>query len=210
MVMAEPELSTRIGRVVRRLQAKPDLLRGYHWDHPDTLDVTGINAAADALGIGPIFAIGEASVWWSWPNLPPDDPRNQVKAECLTVRHPDATEYQIQRYQSELRDHSSLPVAEVIASLRAWAKRAKNLASAASHDTPTGFLGGAALANALGVHATQRDAFFQRLMRQRMSLGDDCWHEVRDPRPNSPRFLYRADSPKLRDLAAVYKNPKSA
>jgi hypothetical protein len=33
---------------------------------------------------------------------------------------------------------------------------------------------------------------------------------VHDPRPNSPRFLYRADSPKLRDLAAAYKHPKLA
>lgn len=83
-------------------------------------------------------------------------------------------------------------------------------ASEPSPESPTGFLGGMALADALGVHPTQRDAFFQRLMRQRMSLGDDCWHEVRDPRPNSPRFLYRVDSPKLRDLAAGYKTPKPA
>jgi hypothetical protein len=77
-------------------------------------------------------------------------------------------------------------------------------------DSRTGFLGGAALANALGVHATRREAFFRQLERQRMSLGDDCWHEVREPRPNSPRFLYRADSPKLLDLAADYKNPTRA
>jgi hypothetical protein len=73
-----------------------------------------------------------------------------------------------------------------------------------------GFLGGTALADALGIHATRRDAFFRQLERQRISLGDDCWHEVREPRPNSPRFLYRVDSPKLRDLAAAYKNPKTA
>ncbi len=77
-------------------------------------------------------------------------------------------------------------------------------------NSQTGFLGGAALAKALGVHATRREAFFRQLERQRMSLGDDCWHEVRDPRPNCPRFLYRVDSTKLRDLAAAYKNPKPA
>jgi hypothetical protein len=75
-------------------------------------------------------------------------------------------------------------------------------------ESPTGFQGGAALADALGIHATRRDAFFRQLERQRLSLGDDCWHEVREPRPNSPRFLYRADSPKLRDLATGYKTPK--
>jgi hypothetical protein len=77
-------------------------------------------------------------------------------------------------------------------------------------DAPTGFLGGAALADALGVHATRRGAFFRQLERERMSLEDGCWCEVGDPRPNSPRFLYRADSPKLRNLAAGYKTPKPA
>jgi hypothetical protein len=65
-------------------------------------------------------------------------------------------------------------------------------------------------ADALGVHATRREAFFRQLERQRKALGDDSWHEVREPRPNSPRFLYRADSSKLRDLAATYTNPKTA
>jgi hypothetical protein len=74
----------------------------------------------------------------------------------------------------------------------------------------TGFLGGAELADALGIHATRRDAFFRTLERHRMSLGDNCWHEVREPRPNSPRFLYCADSPKLLDLATGYKTPKPA
>ena len=83
-------------------------------------------------------------------------------------------------------------------------------ASDAGADSPTAFMGGAALADALGVHATRRDAFFRQLERQRKSLGDDCWHEVREPRPNSPQFLYLADSPKLRDLAAAYTLPKPA
>jgi hypothetical protein len=77
-------------------------------------------------------------------------------------------------------------------------------------ESPTGFLGGAALADALGVHGTRRDAFFRQLERQRTSLGDDCWHEVHEPRPNSPRFLYRVDSPEMRQLAKAYKDPKPA
>lgn len=77
-------------------------------------------------------------------------------------------------------------------------------------ESPTGFLGGEVLSNALGVHVTRRAAFFRQLERRRRSLGDCCWHEVLNPRPNSPRFLYRADSPKLRDLAAGYNKPKPA
>jgi hypothetical protein len=105
-------------------------------------------------------------------------------------------------------DEPKAPALSLLDRQKIKAKLAAEPASNAGPDSPTGFLGGAALADALAVHSTQRDAFFQRLMRQRMSLGDDCWHEVRDPRPNSPRFLYRVDSPKLRDLAAGYKNPK--
>jgi len=84
------------------------------------------------------------------------------------------------------------------------------LGNESATDSPTGFLGGAALADVIGIHATRRDAFFRQLERRRTSLGDNHWHEVRDPRPNNPRYLYRADSPKLRDLAAGYKTPKRA
>jgi hypothetical protein len=71
-----------------------------------------------------------------------------------------------------------------------------------------GFLGGSELADALGVHPSRRDAFFKRLERKRLELGDDCWDQVRDRRPNAPEYLYRADSPNVRELAAAYKNPK--
>jgi hypothetical protein len=74
----------------------------------------------------------------------------------------------------------------------------------------TGFLGGEALADALGVHASRRDAFFKQLERERRSLGDEYWQEVSNRRANTPRFQYRADSPKLHQLAAAYKKPKSA
>lgn len=74
----------------------------------------------------------------------------------------------------------------------------------------SGFVGGTGLIEALGVHPTQRSAFFRQLERKRLELGDDCWHEVREPRPNQPRFIYRVDSPKLQSLAAKYQQPRSA
>lgn len=58
---------------------------------------------------------------------------------------------------------------------------------------PSGFLGGAALADALGVHSSRRDAFFKQLERDRMSLGDENWQEVSNRRANTPRYQYRAD-----------------
>ncbi|MSR59848.1 MAG: hypothetical protein EXS05_19790 [Planctomycetaceae bacterium] len=117
-------LADLIGRVIRRLKAKPDLLRGYIWDTPDTLNMSGINAAAQSIGMGPILAIGEAPAWWTWPNLPQDHPKNQLKIECLTVYHPDGTEYRIRRTGGELDDSSSLPVTEIVARLEAWERKA--------------------------------------------------------------------------------------
>ncbi len=73
-----------------------------------------------------------------------------------------------------------------------------------------GFLGGEALADALRVDPSQRKAFFQMLARKRQELGDDAWREVSDRRPNDPQFLYRADAPKLRDLASRYQRPKES
>jgi hypothetical protein len=70
-----------------------------------------------------------------------------------------------------------------------------------------GFLGAAELADALGVHASRRVAFVKQLERDRPALGNDC-QEVEEPQPHCPRFLYRAGSPKLRDLAQRYKKPK--
>ncbi|REK24790.1 MAG: hypothetical protein DWQ41_13245 [Planctomycetota bacterium] len=79
-----------------------------------------------------------------------------------------------------------------------------------SDATPTGFLGGEELAEALGVHTTRRDAFFQQLTRKRKTLGGECWKEVGDAPAHSPRFLYRVDSDALRDLAVGYQSPKPA
>ncbi len=116
-------LADLIGRVIRRLKAKPDQIRCYIWDSPESLDVSGINSAAAELGIGPIFTIGEAPPWWSWPNLPPDHPNNQLKIECLTIHHPDGTEFDIHRFGNELGDQSSLTTTETIARLEAWLER---------------------------------------------------------------------------------------
>jgi hypothetical protein len=108
------------------------------------------------------------------------------------------------------------PWAASLATLRDWDSRPRGPEDAAHspknglEGAAIGFLGGAALADALGVHASQREAFFKRLERRRISLGDECWQEVANPRPNSPRFLYRADSAKVRALAATYQTPKPA
>ncbi len=72
-----------------------------------------------------------------------------------------------------------------------------------------GSLGGKELFEALGIHLSQYNAFEQQLSRNRKSLGDGNWVENSDPLPNRPRFLYRADSNELRDLARKYQVPKS-
>lgn len=76
-------------------------------------------------------------------------------------------------------------------------------------DSPKGYLGGTRLADILGIDHSRRAAFFRQLARQRTDLGDESWHEVREPRPNSPRFLYLVDSEKLRTIASDYRKPKS-
>ena len=70
-----------------------------------------------------------------------------------------------------------------------------------------GFLGGEELVKALGIHSTKRRAFLKLLERHRKTLGED-FQQVQNPRPNSPRFLYRADSPKILELAKAYRHPK--
>ena len=75
---------------------------------------------------------------------------------------------------------------------------------------PQGFLGGTELRNALSIPTERVEAFFKALERKRRNLGDECWHEVRDRRPNSPQFIYRVDSPALRELADRYRTPNSA
>jgi hypothetical protein len=75
-------------------------------------------------------------------------------------------------------------------------------------ETGTGYLGGKALADALGVNPTRYEAFNKQLERQRRKLGNDSWTEVSNRRPKTPQYLYRSDSPELRELAAPYTKPK--
>lgn len=71
-----------------------------------------------------------------------------------------------------------------------------------------GFLGGKDLAILLGIHPTRIEAFCRKLDRIRLKLDNDSWHEVSEPRPNAPRFLYRVDSPEIQAISAAYKHPK--
>lgn len=73
-----------------------------------------------------------------------------------------------------------------------------------SRHEPSGFMGVTALAKAFGVPKARMDSFKKRLERERMGLGDDAFHEVREPRPNSPRFLYHASSSRIQEIAAEY------
>ncbi|MCA9069024.1 MAG: hypothetical protein KDA84_08885 [Planctomycetaceae bacterium] len=72
----------------------------------------------------------------------------------------------------------------------------------------SGFMGGDELAIALGVHPSRKKAFFQRLKRERKSLGDANWCEVQNKTANDPTFLYRVDAKKVISVAADYMNPK--
>lgn len=75
---------------------------------------------------------------------------------------------------------------------------------------PSGFLGGASLGAALGVPQSRRDAFLKQLERKRTTLGDDNWLEAAEPRPNAPRYHYRADAPAVIAIAAEYSRQKPA
>ena len=86
--------------------------------------------------------------------------------------------------------------------------RASGSGGESEADSVAGFLGGEALRTALGVHPTRTNSFEQQLNRKRRTLGDGDWHEVAEPRPNSPRNLYLVDARTVRDLAEPYKSPK--
>ncbi len=78
-----------------------------------------------------------------------------------------------------------------------------------SSDGPSGFLGVSELFAALGIPESQQDNFAQALSRNRRDLGDSNFHEVREPRPNAPKFLYRANAPELLRIAKRYQKPKA-
>ncbi|MBN2580958.1 MAG: hypothetical protein JXB10_18385 [Pirellulales bacterium] len=121
-------------------------------------------------------------------------------------RRPEVAELAYQRQVGKLRaERPDWSAAEALASWQSIHEKKD-----AAVESPTGFLGGEALADALGVHPTRRKAFIRQLERQRIGLGNDCWHEVHEPQPNSPKFLYLAGAPEIHKLAAKYKTPKSA
>ena len=75
---------------------------------------------------------------------------------------------------------------------------------------PVGFLGGAELCEALGIHPTRRDPFLKQLERLRLTIviAGDC-REVREPPPNTPTYLYRLNAPTVVDVAKAYREPKA-
>jgi hypothetical protein len=73
-----------------------------------------------------------------------------------------------------------------------------------------GFLGGAELCEALGIHPTRRDSFLKQLERLRRPLvvAGDC-REVREPPPNTPKYLYRVNAAMVVDTAKGYRESKA-
>lgn len=73
-----------------------------------------------------------------------------------------------------------------------------------SEPSPTGFMGAQQLAEAYGIPTANRAAFMKAVGRLRKTLGDD-FQEVAEPRPNAPRYQYRADAAAVKSLAAQYR-----
>jgi hypothetical protein len=71
-----------------------------------------------------------------------------------------------------------------------------------------GYLGGSALAEALKIDPARHGAFAKQLERKRRNFDKEDWTETLKQGPNSPTFLYRLNSVKLRALAAKYKAPE--
>ena len=73
-----------------------------------------------------------------------------------------------------------------------------------------GWMGDMELANALGVHPSQIQAFRAKLsrMRNKHELLMDDWQESPNPKRNEPQFLYRANAPAIVAMAKRYSLPK--
>lgn len=71
-----------------------------------------------------------------------------------------------------------------------------------------GYLGGRELADAFGIPKANCQAFLKRLERFRRTSGD-CWQEISNPKPNSPRYLFQTSSPLVRKIAEEYRNSKA-
>lgn len=102
-----------------------------------------------------------------------------------------------QRFQAKMR-------AKLTAEYRACLQRMEVAIVQADIPALKGFHSAKALANAWGILAERHQAFITQLGRKRSKLGDDCWQEVSNPRPNAPKFLYRADSREVQEIAAEY------
>lgn len=88
------------------------------------------------------------------------------------------------------------------------------LAGQAEHKVPTApksrWLGDVALAEALGVEASQIRAFRQKLkrMRDKGELSVDDWHVIESRKRNESQFVYRPDAPGIVAMAKRYSHPK--
>ena len=69
---------------------------------------------------------------------------------------------------------------------------------------PSGLMGVADLANHFGIPAKNMHRFKKRLERERRGLGDGAFEEVQNPRPNTSRFLYNSNDPRIQEIAAEY------
>jgi len=135
--MSESTLAALLAETIGNLDS-PDLISGSTWDHPDTLNVSGINEAARTLGIGPVFEIGDAPAWWNWPNLPAEHPNNQVRVERLTVFAADGlAPLDILRFKHELQSGRKTAKAiskAVVSRLKGWGRKASSKARELSQE----------------------------------------------------------------------------
>lgn len=119
----------------------------------------------------------------------PDDRLHPLQAINFVLKALDDIELTLSRTESSVDGNNLELVQEFSGDMQTASTPLRPSAIEPSRESatesPIGFLGGAALADAIGIHVTRRDAFFRQLERRRMSLGDDCWHEVREPRPNA-------------------------
>lgn len=68
-----------------------------------------------------------------------------------------------------------------------------------------GYFGAAELSVVLRLRAEKCEAFIRKLQRERRKLGNGNWLEVRDPQPNSPAYLFRADADQVQKIAKSYQ-----
>lgn len=134
----------------------------------------------------------------------PDDPRFPEEATVMFrgTWHVFRAEHFVPAVEA-LRPYSRLARAADVPSATC-AGDAEPIAQEMRSATPQ-FMGLTALANALGVPDSKKEAFRRKLERIRLKLGDDGFHEVRDPPRNAEKYLYNASHPRIQELAAKYR-----